>query len=348
MAPQTKYAQSGDVSVAYQVTGSGPIDLVFAPGFISHLEHEWDEPRYARFLHELGSFARLIKFDKRGTGLSDRNVSLPNMDERMDDIRAVMDAAGSKQAILLGISEGGAMCELFAATYPERVSKLILMGTFSNRRTAAPKNAKNVGSPDYIRQNWGTGAMLPFYAPTLAKDPDFYAWWAKFERLGASPSAVIELRKNNAEIDVTSVLPSIQAPTLILHRTGDLRIRVKAAREMANAIPNAKLVELPGDDHFVWLDDTGTVIEEIRKFVGATQALAETDRVLATVLFTDLVDSTQTAANMGDSKWRAILDTHYSLARNELDRFRGTEVKTLGDGILATFDGPGRVYHAHR
>jgi pimeloyl-ACP methyl ester carboxylesterase len=343
MAPQIKYALSGDVSVAYQVTGGGPIDLVFAPGFISHLEHEWDEPRWARFIHELGSIARVIRFDKRGTGLSDRTVVLPNMDERMEDIRAVMDAAGSDQAVLLGISEGGAMCELFAATHPKRVSKLILMGTFSCTRDAVPAFADIDEVSDLIRQNWGTGAMLAQYAPTLSKDANFHEWWAKFERLGASPSAVIGLRKNTIDIDVTHVLPTIQAPTLIIHHTGDIRIRVEAARAMADAIPNAQLVEFPGEDHFVWLDETGSVINEIKSFIGSDHAATETNRVLATLLFTDLVGSTEAAAKMGDASWRAILDTHYSLARNELKRFRGCEVKTLGDGILATFDGPGRA-----
>jgi class 3 adenylate cyclase len=343
MSPQTKYAQSGEVSVAYQVVGDGPIDLVFAPGFISHLEHEWEEPRWAKFTNDLASFARLIKFDKRGTGLSDRTGSLPNMDERMDDIRAVMDAAGSTRAVLLGISEGGAMCQLFAATCPDRVSKLILLGSYANASAAVPELKKNVVSPEQIRQIWGTGAMLPMYAPNLSKDPIFSEWWAKFERLSASPTSVIELRKNNAEIDVTPLLPSIQAPTLVLHRTGDVRNRVEAAREVAQLIPEARLVELPGEDHFVWLDDTGRVIDEIRKFLGGEDRFIETDRVLATVMFTDIVDSTKLASQMGDANWRNVLKTHFALAESEIQRFRGNAVKSLGDGLLATFDGPARA-----
>ena len=343
MPPVVKYAQSGEISIAYQVTGDGPIDLIFAPGFISHLEHEREEPRWAKFTNDLSSFARLIKFDKRGTGLSDRVGGLPNMDERIDDIRAVMDAANSRRAVLMGISEGGAMCLLFAATYPDRVSKIILLGSYTNASTAVPELAQNTISPDQIRESWGTGAMLPMYAPKLSQDAAFRDWWAKFERLSASPSSVIDLRKNNAEIDVTAALPSVQAPTLILHRTGDVRIRVEAAREIAKDTPNAELVELPGEDHFVWLDDTGRVIDEIRKFVGAEDRFVEADRVLATVLFTDIVDSTRIAAGMGDSKWRNLLETHDSLARLELQRFRGNLVQTLGDGLLATFDGPARA-----
>lgn len=264
------------------------------------------------------------------------------MDERIDDIRAVMDAADSKQAVLLGISEGGAMSMLFAATYPERVSHLILMASFSNRRTSGTK-VRATESPDQIRKTWGTGKSLPKFSPGLAKDKSFADWWAKFERLSASPSAIIALRNSNAEIDVTSVLRSIQAPTLILHRTGDVRIRVEASREMSEAIPNATLIELPGEDHPFWLDDTGRVIKEIRDFVGAAGTNPNIERVLTTVLFTDLVDSTAQAENMGDTKCRALIDTHFSLARNAFERFRGREVKTLGDGLLATFDGPGRA-----
>ena len=343
MSPPVKYAMSGDVAIAYCVSGKGPLDLVFAPGFLSHIEHYWEQPRYVRFFNELSKFTRLVNFDKRGTGLSDRHVRLPNMDKRIDDIRAVMDAAGLKRAALLGTSGGGAMCALFAATYPNRVSKLILMGSYANAATSVPELAKKVVTPEQIRKNWGTGAMLPFYAPGLAKDPDFVSWFAKYERLSASPSAVIELRKSNAEIDVSQVLPSIQAPTLVLHATGDVLIKVEAAREMAAAIPNSKIVEFPGEDHMFWLHDPRDVIDEIRNFVGATPSVSETDRVLSTVMFTDLVDSTQAATSMGDAKWRSVLETHFALARTEIERFRGREVKTLGDGILATFDSPGRA-----
>ncbi|HJQ60207.1 MAG TPA: adenylate/guanylate cyclase domain-containing protein [Vineibacter sp.] len=343
MAPETKYTPSGDVFIAYQVTGQGPIDIVLAPGFISHLEHMWEEPRMARFFHGLGSFARLIRFDKRGTGLSDRSVGFPTMEERIDDIRAVMDVAGSTRAVLMGFSEGGAMCELFAATYPEKVSALVLLGTYAHAASAVPEYIDPEAQAAVIRRDWGTGATLPAFAPGLVRDKAFQDWWARLERLSASPSAVIQLRRMNAEIDVRPILPSIRVPTLVIHRTGDVRVKVEAARELAVTIAGAKLVELPGEDHFVWLDDTGTVMSAIRDFVGATQASVEPDRMLATVLFTDIVDSTRRASELGDTQWRSVLDAHNSLARNELRRFRGREVKMLGDGLLATFDGPARA-----
>jgi class 3 adenylate cyclase len=343
MLPATKYAQSGDVFIAYQISGHGPIDIVFAPGFISHLELMWDEPRHARFLHGLESFARLIRFDKRGTGLSDRSVGFPTLDERIDDIRAVMDAAGSSRAVLLGVSEGGAMTQLFAATYPERVSGLILMGSYSNAKISIPSYRDPKHTEAQILATWGTGASLPDFAPGLAGDPEFLDWWARFERLSASPSAVIKLRQMNSEIDVRPILQSIQAPTLVIHRVGDVRTSIENARDMAAAIPNARMIELPGKDHFVWLEESGTVLSEIRSFVDAAQEPVEPDRVLATVLFTDIVDSTQRAAALGDMEWRSVLDAHFSMARSQIRRFRGREVKTLGDGILATFDGPARA-----
>jgi pimeloyl-ACP methyl ester carboxylesterase len=343
MSPATKYAQSGDVFIAYQVSGSGPIDIVFAPGFISHLELMWDEPRHARFLHGLEGFARLIRFDKRGTGLSDRSVGFPTLEERIDDIRAVMDAAGSQRAVLLGISEGGAMVQLFAATYPERTSGLVLMGSYATARVAVRSYENPKLAESQIMANWGTGATLPDFAPGLAGDAEFLDWWARFERQSASPSAVIKLRQMNSEIDVAPILASIQAPTLVIHRSEDIRVSIENARAMAAAIPNARMIEIPGKDHFVWLDESGRVLSEIRAFVDAAQESLEPDRVLATVLFTDIVDSTQRAAALGDVEWRSVIDTHFSLARSHIRRFRGREVKTLGDGILATFDGPARA-----
>ena len=340
---KTLYTPSGDIFIAYQVTGSGPVDMVFAPGFISHLEHMWEEPRHARFLHGLESFGRLIRFDKRGTGLSDRSVGIPTMDERIDDIRAVMDAAGSQRAVLIGMSEGGAMSQLFAATYPERVSALILMGTYSNARESLPIY-RDVGAGEAeLLKGWGTGASLGAFAPGLTGDPAFVEWWATFERQGASPSAVRDLRRMNAEIDITPILGAIQAPTLVLHRSEDVRCDCAHARKMAAAIPNARMVEYPGKDHFVWLEETGAVLSEIQRFLANSQDPIEPDRVLATVLFTDIVDSTRRAVELGDSQWRHIVEAHFSMARNQLRRFRGREVKSLGDGILATFDGPARA-----
>lgn len=342
-APEIKYTQSGEVFIAYEVSGHGPIDIVLSPGFISHIEHQWEEPRWARFFYGLGSFARLIRFDKRGTGLSDRSVGFPTMDERIDDIRAVMDAAGSARAILIGMSEGGAMSALFAATYPERVSGLIMIGAYAEARVSVPEYADPAEQEAIILRTWGTGASLPRFAPALALDPEFLSWWGRFERLSASPSAVTKLRRMNSEIDVRPILPIIQAPTLVIHRTRDVRVNIEAARELAAKIPNARLLELPGEDHFVWLDESGKVISAMRDFVGAATMDVEADRMLATVLFTDIVDSTRRAMELGDVQWRSVLDAHNSLSRSEVRRFRGREVKMLGDGMLATFDGPARA-----
>jgi class 3 adenylate cyclase len=235
------------------------------------------------------------------------------------------------------------MIQLFAATYPERVTGLILTGSYSNAKISIPSYRDLKRTEAQIIATWGTGASLPDFAPGLAGDPEFLDWWARFERLSASPSAVIKLRQMNSEIDVTPILQSIQAPTLVIHRVGDPRTSIENARDMAAAIPNARMIELSGKDHFVWLEESGTVLSEIRSFVDAAQEPIEPDRVLATVLFTDIVDSTQRAAAVGDTEWRSVLDAHFSIARNQIRRFRGREVKTLGDGILATFDGPARA-----
>ena len=343
MAPEIKYAQSGDVAIAYMTIGSGPVDIVYAPGSISHLEHELAEPRWAGFVRDLSQIARVIKFDKRGTGLSDR-VNSPSMDERIDDIRAVMDAAGSERAILLGISEGGSMCALFAATYPHRVSKLILLASFADRKQAIPSTSNQwIPTAHELREYWGSGASLSLYSTDLPKNPAFLEWWKKFERLSASPKALIELRRYNAEIDVKAILPSIQAPALIIHGTSDIRISVEASREMARRIPNAKLVEIESDNHLIWLDETGSVISAIRSFVGLPDAPATEDRVLATVLFTDIVDSTRQAVELGDAEWTRKLQAHDAVVELAINNSRGRRIKSLGDGVLATFEAPGRA-----
>ena len=270
------------------------------------------------------------------------------MDERIDDIRAVMDAAGSQRAVLVGVSEGGAMCQLYAATYPERVSALILMGTYSNARESLATYRDVTADDAALLKIWGTGDSLSAFAPGLTGDPAFVEWWATFERLSASPSAVIRLRHMNAEIDVTPILPAIQAPTLVLHRGEDVRCDCAHARRIAATIPNARFVEYPGKDHFVWLEETGAVLSEIQRFIANTQEPIEPDRVLATVLFTDIVDSTRRASEMGDMQWRHVVEAHFSMARHQLRRFRGREVKSLGDGILATFDGPARAIRCAR
>ena len=342
MVPKTQYAKSGDIRIAYQVVGEGPFDLVFVPGFISNLDAAWEEPYRARVWTRLASFARLILFDKRGTGLSDRTVGVPTLEERMDDVRAVMDAVGSQQAALFGISEGGAMSILFAATYPERTRALVLYGTYGHFSSwVVPPNMIDAAM-DRMERNWGTGESLRLFAPSVASDETFKLSWARFERLGASPSAVVALMRMNSEIDVRPILPSIRVPTFIIHRQGDTRVNVEAGRFMARLIPNAKYLELPCSDHIVWTGETDLVLDEVEEFLTGSRYAIESDRVLATVLFTDIVNSTMRAETIGDRAWHDVLDRHNALVRREISRHRGHEVRTMGDGFLATFDGPAR------
>ncbi|WP_046867649.1 adenylate/guanylate cyclase domain-containing protein [Microvirga massiliensis] len=343
MLPETRYARSGEVRIAYQVVGTGPFDLVFVPGFISNLDLAWEEPIRAQFLARLASFSRLILFDKRGTGLSDRVGSIPTLEERMDDVRAVMDAVGSQRAALFGISEGGAMSMLFAATHPERTQALVLYGAYGHFPTWVLPPDKFTAFIEVIERSWGTGETLRFFAPSMALDERSRQGWARFERLGASPSAVIALMRMNNEIDVRHVAPLIRVPTLIVHRVGDTRVNVEAGRFLAASIPGAKYVELPGADHLLWVGDTDRVADEVEEFLTGSRAQIEPDRVLATVLFTDIVDSTRRASELGDRCWRARLDQHDEIVRREIGHLRGREIKTLGDGFLATFDGPGRA-----
>jgi pimeloyl-ACP methyl ester carboxylesterase/class 3 adenylate cyclase len=344
MQPVTRYAKSGDVHIAYQVFGEGP-DLIMAPGFVSHVEHLWDEPRLARWLNKLGGFSRVVLFDKRGTGLSDRVAHLPHMDERMDDLRAVMDAVGIERASLLGVSEGGSLAALFAASHPERIQSLVLLGSFAQfRRTTTDEAFDRMIR--YMDEAWGTGKILRAFAPSKADDAALKQWWGKFERLGASPSAAIALMRMNREIDISGILPSIRIPTLVIHRTKDTLISVEGGRELAAGIPGARLVELPGADHLFFVDDAGDgAIAEIEEFLTGSRSAPVVDRVLATVVFTDIVDSTKRADTKGDQAWRDLLEAHDTTVRRELTRFRGREVKSLGDGFLATFDGPARAIH---
>ena len=349
MHPDTRYTQSGDVTIAYQVVGEGPFDLVLVPGFISHLEQDWEDPAYARFLGHLSSFCRLIRFDKRGTGLSDRLTSIPTIEERSDDVRAVMDAAGSKRATLLGISEGGPMSIVFAATYPERTSALILYGSIA-------RGAWDVDYPwggradaafedwlDSWRRDWGGPIEIDFWAPSAANDPRFRAWWSRYLRLAASPSSIIALFRMNRAIDVRAILPTIHVPTLVIHRTGDRAIHIEEGRYLARHIEGARIAELDGDDHLWWVGNSAAVVSEIEQFMTGETHVAEIDRVLATVLFTDIVDSTARAAQIGDRAWRDLLDNHNNIVRAEVARYRGRAVKSTGDGLLAIFDGPARA-----
>ena len=338
MQPDTRYARSGDVHIAYQIFGDGPINLVVVPGFVSNIENYWDEPDLARWLHRLGSYARVAMFDKRGTGMSDRVAALPGLDQRMDDLRAVIDAAGMEQASVLAISEGGPLSVLFAATYPDRCRAMVLYGSFARARKEFVTEFLS-----YIDQSWGTGGSLPIFAPSRANDPGFQRWWGRFERLGASPAAAAGLMHMISQIDVSGILPSIRVPTLVIHRTEDRAIPVKRGRFLAEHIPGARYIELPGADHVFFVgDNAGEIADAIQEFLTGSRAPVPVDRVLATVLFTDIVGSTEKAAALGDHRWRDLLENHHLTIRRNLARFRGHEVKTTGDGILATFDGPAR------
>lgn len=349
MLPTTRYAKSGDVHVAYQLFGGGSVDLVLVPGFISQIENYWDEPAFARWLNRLGSFSRVIMFDKRGTGLSDRVSELPGMDQRMDDVRAVMDAVGIERAAVMGISEGGSLASLFAAHHPARCQALILYGAFARFTSWFPTEEALEGLFHYIDNNWGSGASLPMFAPSKADDAAFQQWWGKFERLGANPSAAMAIMRLNSQIDITNVLPTIHVPTLVIHRTGDVTVNVEGGRTLANQIPNARLFELPGTDHIPFVgDNVDEILQEIEAFLTGEKSAPIFDRVLATVLFTDIVDSTAHAESLGDRPWHDLLDAHNKTVRRELARFRGKEVKLLGDGFLATFDGPARAIRCAR
>ena len=346
--PETRYAKSGDVNIAYQVVGEGPLDLIYVPGWISNLELMWDEPAHAHVLDRFASFSRLILFDKRGTGLSDPVPldRLPTLEERMDDVRAVLDAVECEQPAVFGFSEGGNMSVLFAATYPERTRALVLYGVFAKRIWSpdypwAPKPDDRAREIDELERNWSERMDLDMLAPS--EDDAFKDRMATYFRRSASPGAAAALMRMNTQIDVRDVLPTIQAPTLVLHRKDDLDASVEEGRWIAGRIPGAKFVELPGDAHTLWAGDTDSIVDEIEEFLTGARRGPEPDRVLATVLFTDIVGSTERATEVGDRRWRELLERHHALVRHQLERYQGREVDTAGDGFLATFDGPARA-----
>ncbi len=348
--PETKYALSGDVHIAFQVIGNGPFDLVYVPGFVSHLELEWEDPGYAHFRNRLASFARLIIFDKRGTGMSDRvpNEALPTLEQRMDDVRAVMDAAGTQRAALFGVSEGSGMSLLFAATYPERTSALVLYGSFARRLWApdypwGPTVEEREKWHQEIERGWGQIREEMQTDPQLANDERMQSRYARSEPMSASPGAALALAKMNAQIDVRDILPTIHVPTLLLHRIGDPDAPIGGARYMVDHIPGAKLIEFPGTAHRLLGQEADKVLDQAEEFLTGARPAPESDRILATVLFTDIVGSTEKAAELGDHRWRELLNDHHALVRKELARFRGREIDTTGDGFLAIFDGPGRA-----
>ena len=350
--PETRYASSDGVHIAYQTLGDGPIDLVFTMGWVTHLDYFWQEPRFARFLRRLASFARLILVDTRGTGLSDRAVGLPTLEERMDDIRAVMDAVGSRRAAIVGVSEGGSMSILFAATYPERTAALVLLGS-APRWLWAPDwpwsrtLAEIEGAEERIVQGWGTVAWaaqdLRRRAPSLADDHAFVRWWATYLRMGASPGAAIALNRMNVTIDNRHVLPAIRVPTLIVHASGDQIARVEAARYMAEHIPGATFLELPGDEHLPFVGDQDQILGPIQEFLGAGRPATEPDRVLGTVLAVRLADLPRLMAERGQHGWREAQRAYLAVVQRALELHRGRILMTSSDSVLATFDGPSRA-----
>jgi class 3 adenylate cyclase len=349
MRPQTRYAKSGDVHIAYQVMGEGPSDLIFVPGWISHIDLSWEQPAIASFFERLSNFSRLIIFDKRGTGLSDRvaDKELPTLEQRMDDVRAVMDAVGSERATLVGYSEGGPMAALFAATYPHRTTALVLYGSYARWTRDddypwAMTTAEHEAAMQVLEQNWGTAVGLKTFAPSIAKDESARASWAKYLRASAGPSAAIALYRMNIQIDIRSILPAIRIPTLVLHRAGDRLVDVGSGRYLAKHIAGARYIELPGDDHLFHVGDVQRVEAEIEEFVTGARPRIDEDTVLATVMFVDIVDSTQRATALGDEMWRHLLEQYMQRVERQVTHYRGKVLDTAGDGVFASFDGPAR------
>jgi pimeloyl-ACP methyl ester carboxylesterase len=346
MSAPIRYAKSGDVNIAYEVSGDGPFDLVFIPGFFSHLEIDLEHPANAHILVRLSSFSRLIRFDKRGTGLSDRDVGLPDFETRMDDIRAVMDAVGSESAALFGYSEGGPMSVLFAATFPKRTRALVLYGTYAKRSHPdrdypwAPTWEQRLADARALEETWGENVDVSNMAPNA--DDALVTWMRRRGRGGLSPAGARDLILMNSQADVRDVLASVQCPTLVLHRTGDLDASVDEGRYIADHIPSARFVELAGNDHVPFIDPD-QILDEVEEFLTGVRPVAATDRVLATILFTDLVGSTEKATALGDASWSSLLARHNDAVRQQLARFSGEEIDTAGDGFLALFDGPARA-----
>ena len=340
--------------VAYQVFGEGDLDLVLVTGFVTHIELIWEHEPAARLLQSLGSFARVIQFDRRGAGLSDPVATAPTLEERMDDVRAVMDAAGSERAALVGVSEGVPMSIMFAATYPERVQSMVLIGGMARSTYAddypwpLPVEALMESAGEFVLPYWGQGTMVEVVAPSQAEDPEARAWFARIERATASPGMLASLAQMFLDIDVRDVVPTVHVPTLVLHRRHDRLVNVRNGRWLAEHLPDARLVELPGSDHSLLYEEPESALGEVEEFLTGTRSTPAPQRMLATVLFTDIVDSTKTATELGDSRWREVLEGHQRAVRETLTRFDGREVKSTGDGFLATFDGPARGIHCAR
>ena len=355
MTPETRYVKSGSVNIAYQVRGNGPLDLVFVHGWISHIEHLWEEPSIARLFDRLSSFSRLILLDKRGTGLSDPVPldKLPTLEERMDDLRVVMDAVGSKRAALLGTSEAGALNLLFSATHPERIAALILLNSYA-RITWAEDYPCGIRAEDaeklleMIERDWGKGVAFEALVASQSDNEAMRNWWSRYQRHAASPGTAVTLLRMALDTDARGVLSVITVPTLILHKAGDPFTGPEHGRYLAENIPQARYVELDGTDHLFFAEGSNRLVAEIQEFLTGVREAGEPDRVLATVLFVDVVGSTELAAKVGDQRWRDLLQSFYAAVRAELGRFRGTEIDTAGDGLFASFDGPARAIRCAR
>jgi class 3 adenylate cyclase len=348
--PSTHYVKSDDVHIAYQILGQGSFDLLFVPGFVSNIEAIWQSPEQSAFFRRLASFCRLILFDKRGTGMSDRGSQIFTLEQRMHDVQAILDSVGSQRTALFGISEGGPMSLLYTATYPERVSALVLYGSYAKRSWAPDypfgwKDEQWQRVLDDIEHNWGAAQSLSMAmrAPSVADDRIAAERIAAYYRAAASPGAAAAIMRMNREIDVRHVLPATHVPTLILHRTAERVINVEHARYMARCIPGARLIELPGEDHTPWMGERDAILNEVEAFLTGSRHVQEPERVLATVLFVDIVGSTERAAALGDSSWRKLLEAFYVKVRDVLQQYRGREISTTGDGFLAAFDGPARA-----
>jgi class 3 adenylate cyclase len=338
---RTHYARSGDASIAYQTLGEGPIDLVVINGPASHLEVMWEEPATARCFEHLASFSRLVMFDRRGTGLSDPVSSPPTLEQQMDDLCAVLDAVGIEKTAIWGAGDLG-LSAMFAATYPERVTTLVLSSVAPQGATTLTPELRTQFL-DAIEQHWGDGTLLEVYAPSQIGNHAFEEWWGRMQRSAVSPGMARQLMEMLAQTDLRPILPTIRVPTLVTHQLDNRYIPIQYGREVASLIPNARFIEYPGEDAYTWVD--APVLDDVEEFLTGRRGLVESDRVLATVLFTDIVGSTEYASHLGDGRWRALLDEHNAVVRAELTRWRGQEVKTIGDGFLATFDGPARAVH---
>jgi len=348
MEDATRYAKNGDVHIAYQVHGVGPPDLVYIPGLLSHVEFAWEEPSYARFFRRLSSIARLILLDMRGVGLSDRAQEIPLLEEQMDDITAVLQTAGSEHAAIFGVSQGGPAAMLYAATYPARTTGLILYGSYASAYAddGYPWGRSPQWTNEYLNQadqRWGRGFHLPQMAPSLVEDRAFQSWWGRFERYVSAPGNAVAFIRSHSQDDVRSVLPTISVPTLVLQRRDDVYRDSGHGRFLAEHIPGAKYVELAGHDHLPYVGDQDAILSEVEAFITGNRAAPTPDRVLGTVLFTDIVGSTARLAEVGDRRWSELLQLHHSVVRQQIERFRGQEVNTTGDGFFATFDGPARA-----